>query len=261
MAIFDEGHGPAVVIVPGLQGRWEWMKPTLRLLAARCRVISYSLSGDMGSPRRFDPALGFENHTRQLEEVLDRAGLDHAAVCGVSFGGFVALRYAALSPRRVSALVLASAPAPGWAPSAQQARWISRPWLSTPAFVLTAPFRLWPEVYSACHGWAGGLRFLVSHGLRAARAPMKPPLMSARITQAQRIDFTTDCARVAAPTLVVSGEDGLDRVVPVHVTRRYASLIPGARYEVIPGTGHLGILTQPARFADIVAGFVHAHGH
>ena len=147
--MFDQGEGPPLVVVPGLHGRWEWARPALRQLAEKCRTISYSLCGDIGSRRRLDPTLGFENYVRQLDAVLDEAGIQRAAICGVSFGGFVALRYAIARPDRVSALVLASAPGPGFRPNAQQSRWLSSPWGSAPGFVLTAPFRLWPEIRTA----------------------------------------------------------------------------------------------------------------
>lgn len=254
--MFDQGQGPVVVVVPGLQGRWEWMAPALKQLARRCRVLSYSLSGDLGS--NGDASLGFESYVRQLDDVLDAANVERAAVCGVSFGGFVALRYAAQRQSRVNALVLASAPAPGWQPNAQQARWIERPWLSAPAFVATSPARLWPEVSAARPAWPSRLGFFARQGLRAARSPMIPGLMARRIREAQRLDFAADCANVAVPTLVVSGEEGLDRVVPVGSTRTYAELIRDARYEVMEGTGHIGVLTQPDRFAQIIGGFVHA---
>jgi pimeloyl-ACP methyl ester carboxylesterase len=57
---------------------------------------------------------------------------------------------------------------------------------------------------------------------------------------------------------VISGEERLDMVVPVGVTRRYASLIRDARYEMIERTGHLGVITKPERFADLVSSFVAA---
>ena len=62
---------------------------------------------------RFDPELAFDNYIRQLDSVFERTGLERAALCGVSYGGFIALRYAALRPERVSRLILVSAPAPG----------------------------------------------------------------------------------------------------------------------------------------------------
>lgn len=256
--MFDQGSGPVVVVIPGLQGRWEWMEPALRKLATRCRVISYSLSGDLGSGRAADPSLGFEGYIRQLDEVLDAAGVDRAAICGISFGGFIALRYAACRPARVEALILASAPAPGWRPSPQQARWIARPWLSAPAFVASSPLRLWPEVRAARPTWPSRLGFFARQGLRAARSPMIPGLMARRIREVQELDFEKDCARIRVPTLVVSGEEDLDRVVPVRYTRSYARMIRGARYETLDRTGHIGVLTQPDRFADLVGGFLDA---
>ena len=248
-------------MVQGLHGRWEWTRGALEALAQRCRTVSYSLSGDFGSRRRYDPALGFDNYVLQLDEVLDRAGLQRAALCGLSFGGFVAVRYAALRPERVSALVLASAPGPGWAPNEQQARWLARPWLSAPIFVATAPLRVWPEVRRALGGTTPCLSFLVRQGLRAAAAPCIPSLMSARVRDARATDFSADWARIHVPTLVVTGEADLDRVVPVEITRRFAEVIPGARCEQIAGTGHLGVLTKPGRFAELVGDFVHAHDH
>jgi 3-oxoadipate enol-lactonase len=259
--MFDQGTGPVVVVIPGLQGRWEWMAPALQRLATRCRVISYSLCGDLGSGRVADPSQGFEGYLQQLDEVLAAARVNHATICGVSFGGFIALRYAACRPGRVDALILASAPAPGWQPTPQQARWLARPWLSAPVFVATSPFRLWPEVRAARPNWPSRLGFFARQGLRAARSPMIPGLMARRIHEAQQIDFEKDCARISVPTLVVSGEEDLDRVVPVGNTRAYAAMIPGARYEKLEGTGHIGVLTQPDRFADLVGGFVDAQHH
>jgi pimeloyl-ACP methyl ester carboxylesterase len=55
------------------------------------------------------------------------------------------------------------------------------------------------------------------------RAPISPAVMARRIQVAMREDFVSDCKRIQAPTLVVTGELGLDRVVPVESTREYWS--------------------------------------
>jgi pimeloyl-ACP methyl ester carboxylesterase len=259
--MFDLGEGPPVVVVPGIQGRWEWAKPALTELARTCRAISYTLCGDIGSGRKLHAELGFENYTQQLEDVLNRAGLEQAVICGVSFGGMVALRYAARRPDRVSALILASAPGPGWRPSQQQAEWISRPWLSTPVFVATSPRRVWPEVSAALPHVPSRLTFLARQGLRCLAAPMIPSLMAARVKCAADMDFDDDCRRVSSPTLIVTGEEPLDRVVPVGSTRSYAELIARADYRVLPHTGHMAILTRPSMFAGLVSDFAHAHHH
>jgi 3-oxoadipate enol-lactonase len=259
--IFDQGSGPPVIVVQGLHGRWEWTAPALRHLSSTCRAISYSLSGDIGSGHRSDRELGFENYVRQLDAVFDQAGVSRAVLCGVSFGGFVAVRYAALRPERVSALILASAPGPGWQPNPRQAGWIARPWWSVPAFVLTSPLRVWPEVSAALPVVRARLAFFARQGLRCVAAPMIPSLMAARIREAALQDFAADSRRIVAPTLILTGEANLDRVVPVESTRVYATLIPGAEYRQMPNTGHMGLLTRPSVFADVVSGFAHAHHH
>ena len=155
MRIYDRGSGPPLIIIPGVQGRCEWFAPTFAALSSRCRTISFTLAGDFGSGRKLDPALGFENYLQQLDEVFERTGLTRAAVCGISYGGLIALRYAALRPERVSALVIASSPGPGWRPDPIQAAYIAHPWRKALTFVATAPGRIWGEVTAAC-GTAGG---------------------------------------------------------------------------------------------------------
>jgi 3-oxoadipate enol-lactonase len=243
--VFDEGSGAPIVVIPGVQGRWEWMRPALRSLAARCRVISYSL----GAARTFDDLVA------QVGDVLDRQGVSSAAVCGVSFGGLVAVKFAAARPERTSALVIASTPSPAWTPSAAQAGYLARPWLSTPAFLATAPGRMWPEIAAAIHGPLR-LRFCAEHTGRILTAPIVPAQMAARLKLRPGPELRADCARVVARTLVITGEPSLDRVVPAASTREFVGLIGGATYTMLDGTGHIGLVTQPDRFARIVGEFV-----
>jgi 3-oxoadipate enol-lactonase len=250
---FDRGSGDAIIVIPGLQGRWEWMRPALDALSQRCRTISYSLCSTRGTP-----AEAFDRFLTQVDEVLDRRGLRAAAICGVSFGGLIALRYAATRPDRTTALILVSTPPPSWRPSAIQARYLSQPWRSTPAFVASSPVRLWPEVVAALPDWSARVKFCTSHLVRMAAAPVIPARMAQRIQLREALDLHADCARIVAPTMVVTGEPGLDQVVPPEATREFVALIKGARYKVFDRTGHLGVITQPERFARLVSEFVHA---
>jgi 3-oxoadipate enol-lactonase len=259
--VFDQGNGAPLIVIPGIQGRWEWMKPALGELKKRCHVVSYTLCGDAGSGMKFDRMLGFNNFMRQLDRIYETAGLERAALCGVSYGGFIALRYAATRPERVSSLILSSSPSPGWVPNDRQRRYVQSPWRSAPAFVAGAPFRIWPEIHAAYDTPRERFAFSVRHAARVVTAPIFPPVMAERVTLQQAMDFAPDCARIKVPTLIVTGEDGLDRIVPTEVTRRYQQLIQGAQYAQMKRSGHLGLLTHPAEFADIVSGFINGNGH
>jgi pimeloyl-ACP methyl ester carboxylesterase len=249
--IVDTGQGSPLVLIPGMQGRWEWMAPSVDALATRCRVVTYSLgAADTG---------GFDNFIDQLDGVLTEAGLDAAHLCGVSFGGLIALRYAARRADRIRSLTLVSTPSPSWQPDPRTERYLRMPRLMAPVFVVGSPGRLWPEVRSAFDTPRERLAFAIEHTLRVARAPFSPVRMAARVSLMGRIDFRVDCADIAAPTLVVTGEGSLDQVVPVTATLEFAEAIAGADTAVLDRTGHIGFATRPERFAAIVAGFVERH--
>ncbi len=61
---------------------------------------------------------------------------------------------------------------------------------------------------------------------------------------------------IKVPTLVLWGAS--DRIVTPDYGRTYASLIPGARFELIAAAGHHPEQEQPERFTELVAGFLAA---
>jgi pimeloyl-ACP methyl ester carboxylesterase len=251
----DLGAGEPIVLVPGLQGRWEWMRPAVVRMAERYRVIAYSLCDERTSGFSWDPSLGFENYVLQLAEVLDRARLERATLVGVSYGGLIATEFAARSPERVTRLVLASALPVDWQPDRRARFYLRAPTLLSPLFVATAPLRLRPEVRAAFPAFGERLRFLATHTWRVVTAPMSPPKMARRVRWAEAHRFA-DPGGVSAPVLVVTGEPGLDRVVPVEVSRRTMACLRGARHVVLPRTGHLGIVTKPEGFCRVMHDFV-----
>ena len=110
--IIERGAGTPLIVVPALQGRWEYFAPAVDALARSFRVMTFSLRGELGCPR-IEPGRGIDNFADQIAAALDSRGLERAIVCGISFGGLAALRFAAERPERTAALVLASTPGPG----------------------------------------------------------------------------------------------------------------------------------------------------
>jgi pimeloyl-ACP methyl ester carboxylesterase len=249
--MIDKGHGPLVVLIPGIQGRYEWMAPTIDALAVSHRVMSFSLGE--AEPANED---WFGLWMRRIDELIDQARERSAIVIGVSFGGVVATRYAARRPERVRALVLCSVPPPGWKLNRRQERDVRYPRLALPGFVIRAFFRLAPEIMTARPSWPLRLKLGLEYGRRAVTARVAPSSMARWIRAWLATDTLPDCARIQAPTLVITGEPHLERVVPVAATREYLNLIPGARYAVLPETGHVGTITKPYRFTEIVGRFL-----
>lgn len=247
-----------MVVVQPLQGRWQWMRRFLDALSSRCRVISYTLSGDFGADRRLDPSQGFDQYVRQLEDVIQRAGIERTALCGISFGGVVALRYAARHPARVTHLVIASSPGPNWQPSREQDRYVSRPLLTLPVFLWHALGRFSRELTASFPQLLDRLTFVVRAAGTALRYPALPHVMAKRVRLMQTVDLAADCERVRTATLIITGAPELDHVVPVESTKQYLSCIRDSRYAIMENTGHTGSLLQPQRLAQLVGDFIHA---
>ena len=252
MKIVDRGGGTPIVVIPGVQGRWEWMKPTIDALAQRCRVITFSLADEPTCGASFDEARGFWCYVEHVREALDAAGVPRAAICGVSYGGPIAAAFAARYPERTASLILVSPLPPAWQPDRRAMFYLRAPRLLTPLF-LAGSLRIYPEIAAAAPGRA--IPSAIRHATRAITHMSSPRRMARRVRLLAAVDLRGELARVAVPTLIVTGEPALDRVVPVAASRGYARLWPHARMETLARSGHLGLITRADAFAGMVVPF------
>lgn len=255
MHIVDTGSGPALLLIPGIQGRWEYVGAAVQALSSVFRVVTFPLADEPRSGIGFDRTLGFDNYVQQVRGALDQAGVDQAVICGISFGGLVALRFAASYPERTRGLVLASTPGPGWHLRRRHDLYARIPYVLGPLFLAESPWRLRREMAAAFPDAAIRWQFAASQLRTLARAPLSLGRMAYRARMISTLDTISDCARIASPTLIVTGEPALDHVVEVAGSTGYLSLIQGARGVVLERTGHLGSITRPDAFAAIVRDF------
>jgi pimeloyl-ACP methyl ester carboxylesterase len=264
IVIVERGQGVPVVLIPGIQGRWQYFEPTFDALARSCRAITFSLDGEPGAGRPFDRAAGVDGLAGQLEAVLDGLGLERAVLCGVSFGGLVALRFAATRPARTAGLILASTPGPGFHLRRRHEIYTKLPWLFGPVFLAEMPARVGKEVRAAIVSRRERMQFTWRQIRTFLKAPLSMPRMAARARliggpqEAERRRL--EAAAIRLPTLVLTGESLLDHVVPAEGTSEYVSLIRGAAGRCIERSGHLGCITRPGAFAAAIMEFIRESG-
>jgi pimeloyl-ACP methyl ester carboxylesterase len=242
-----------VVILPGIQGHWEWMRPAVDALRRTREVRTFSLNAESGQG---DP---FAQWVDLIDKAIDDMGVTKAAIMGVSFGGVVAMHYAAVRPERTAALVLVSAPSPRMRLAPAEAMLVKRPLTLLPGFPLFAVRalqRLLPEVMTAIDSWPARLRFLTTYGWQVARRPMRPFQSARWVREWQSRDLAAECAQVQAPTRIITGDAALDKVVRTTSTHDYLSLIAGSTAATLDRTGHIGLVTRPAAFAALVEEFL-----
>jgi pimeloyl-ACP methyl ester carboxylesterase len=257
MKIIDRGGGTPIVVIPGIQGRWEWMEPAIDALAHRCRVVTYSLADEPTCGGRFDDT--FDCYVEQVREALDTAGLTKAAICGVSYGGLIAAAFAARHPERTASVILVSAVPPSWQPDARVRFYMRAPRLLTPLF-LVASLRMYREIAAAHGGYLRGASAGLRHGWRVLTHMFSSTRMAHRARLLPAADLRAQLRTVSVPALVITGERSLDRVVSIDKTREYLRIWPHAEPVTILRTGHLGLITRPDEFARIVVGFAESAG-
>lgn len=261
MDLIDRGNGPALIVIPGVQGRWEYVEAAIEALAERFRVMTFALAGERASGMPFDETRGLDNYVDQITAVMRDRGLERAAICGISFGGLAALRFAAASAERTSALILVSTPGPPWHLKRRHELYMRAPWLFMPLFLAETPLRLQQELKAALPAPVDRAAFGLGQMSKLFTAPISIRRLAQRARLLRDLDIERDCVRVSAPTLVITGDRALDRIVPVDGTEAYVRMISGAQHRVIARTGHLGCNTRSSEFARVIDDFVSGRQH
>lgn len=72
-------------------------------------------------------------------------------------------------------------------------------------------------------------------------------------------DFYTTTAALRLPVLGIAGTE--DGSTPVDLVRETTDLVPGSRFEIVRGAGHIPCVEAPVRYAEILTGFLRETGH
>lgn len=246
----DEGDpkGRAVVFAHALGLDLTLWDKVLPLLPACLRLIRYDLRGHGLSDVPPGPyRMGALIH--DAEALLDDLGVRDCVFVGLSVGGLVAQGLAVKRLDLIRGLVLSNT-APKIATKEIWQAPIAAVRAGGMAAVADGVLERWfaPAVRASALGqeWRARLMDCPAEGYCGVAAAIGGT------------DFLTPTAGLRLPTLVVAGSE--DRATPPDLVRELAELIPGARYQLIRGAGHLPPVDRPAEFAAALTEFLQAIG-
>lgn len=256
------GEGPPLVKAPHwlthLEYEWDspiW-RPWIDAFSSEYSFVRMDQRAG-GLSDRDATDISLEAWVRDLEAVIDAAGLERTALFGHSQGAAIAMAFARQHPERVSHLVLLGAYARGWQrrglPPARleeleaQLKLVEAGWERQ-----DAPYR---QMYAVQIIPGGSLEQL--NALNELQRVSAEPAAAARIMRTMAgLDVTPVASALRVPTLVLHARG--DRRAPFEEGRRLAGVIPDARFVPLESENHILLAQEPAfrQFFEALRGFV-----
>jgi pimeloyl-ACP methyl ester carboxylesterase/DNA-binding CsgD family transcriptional regulator len=256
------GDGPPLVKVANYMGHveYDWDSPVwvhwLEELTRSHTLIYYDERGSGLSDWNAED-VSFEAWVRDLEAVVDAAGLRRFPLFAMSQAGAVAIAYAARHPNKVTRLIVHGAYARGWLKRDLTEEQIEEEKLmislmrvgwgrENPAFRQVFAMQLFPDAS------AEQLRALEEQ-MRLSVSPKNAVRLESEM---HRIDVRDLASQITVPTLVSHSRE--DEAVPFEEGRLLASLIPQAQFVALESKNHLLMEEEAAwpKFVEAVRGFL-----
>lgn len=247
IAYASVGSGPPIVKAPNwlTHLEYEWKSPVWRHwwqeLSRDHQVIRFDQRGSGLSDWTVED-ISFDAWVRDLEAVIEAAGLKQFTLLGISQGAAVAIEYASRHPERVSGLVLYGSFARGRArrgaslEEVEAAITLTREgWgRNNAAYRRMFTVQFMPEATQEQMQWFDELQRISTSSRNAAQIQ--------RVSS--QVDILDRLPSVAAPALVLHAAN--DERTPVDLGRQVASLMPNARFVTVPSRNHLLLAEEPA---------------
>lgn len=243
------GAGEPLLLIQGMSGHHlHWGEVFLKALEADFDCIAIDHRSTGMSPRSEGPfTLG--DLAEDAAAVLGELDLESAHVLGISMGGMVAQELVLRHPGKVRSLVLGCTYAGG---EGQQ--------LSPPDTlqILMEGMQSGDRAKALRAAWDVNVSSAfaadpANYDAFAEISARKPVAVAVIMQQMQAIaqhDTSARLGEIDAPTLVIHGSE--DRMLPCANGEAIARLIPGARFEVLEGVGHMFWTERPQRSAELV---------
>jgi 3-oxoadipate enol-lactonase len=240
------GDGLPLFLAHGLLMDHEMFAPQVAAFDAY-RVVTWDARGH-GLTEASPDDFSYWDTAGDLRGLLDHLGVERAVIGGMSQGGFASLRFALRHPDRVAGLLLLNTQAGLEDPEAQP-----RYEMMLDIWESEGPSDTIAEAIAATI--IGGDRPESPYWMAKWKARPRGEARWIFRTLVSRDDLTDRLGEIAAPALVVHGEE--DIAIDMSRAEALAAGLPGARPLVrVPGAAHAANLTHPEPVNAAIAGFL-----
>ncbi|HQT91021.1 MAG TPA: alpha/beta fold hydrolase [Candidatus Kryptobacter bacterium] len=249
-----EKKNKGIVFIHGFPFDRSMWNEQAKLLSKDHFVVSFDIRGHGES----DPESGqylIEFFVDDLIDLLNHLNLPSVCLCGLSMGGYTALRAIEREPSRFSGLVLCDTKSTADTNAAKlnRANQIKMILAGKKAAFADGQVKALfaPESFKR-NGQA------VERIRKTIESTKDGVLVGALIALAARMDMTESLSKISVPTLIMVGED--DKVTPTSEAELMHSKIRGSKVAVIRGAGHISNLENSQEFNSALQDFLAKNG-
>jgi len=239
-----------VVLVHGFPFSREMWLPQIERLRDRFRVIAYDVRGH-GRSEVSDGQYTIELFVDDLIGLLDHLKIEKVVLCGLSMGGYIALRAVERNPERFRALILCDTSSEADTNEAKLRRAASIKTVKRDG--VKAYAETFVKAVFAPESLAKKTEIVAAiRGIIESNSPLA--ICGTLLALAGRTETTSSLSKFDVPTLVLVGE--LDKLTPPSLSAKMRDNLRNAEFHIIPGAAHLSNLENPEEFNNHLLSFL-----
>jgi proline iminopeptidase len=256
------GNATPVIVAnggPGLSHIYMLQNDVWTHLSRNRQIVFYDQRGTGKSKNvKPDATWGMDAQVADMEAVRARFGFQRFNLVGDSYGGLLAMAYAAAHPEHIEKLILSDSAAPAWKDIVRVLpdvfpdvlEQIAAREKSSAGSPDAADQRIRDHFLMLFYSEANRDAYLA--GVKDLESV---PLVSAAVQKATRtLDLTPELPKFKFPTMVITGRYDMN-VTPVTAWNIYKA-IPGAKFVVFEKSGHLPSYEEPDKYVQVVDAFL-----
>jgi 3-oxoadipate enol-lactonase len=239
-----------IVLIHGFPFSHEMWRPQIEFLENKFRVIAYDIRGH-GNSGIGDGQYMIELFVDDLVGLLNHLKLEKAILCGLSMGGYIALRAVERNPERVKALILADTQSK---PDSNETKLKQSASIGS---IKTLGVKPYAESFVKAVFATDSLTkktATVEKIKQIIQMNSSLGICGALLALASRTDTTEALPGIKVPTLILAGEH--DALTPPSASQEMHNKVPKSEIHLISNAAHMSNLENPDEFNKHILNFL-----
>lgn len=252
----EDSKGEVIVFLNGVMASTSsWINQYSVFKELGYKIILHDFLGQLRS-EKFEGLYSFKEHCEDVKELLSFLKVENVHLIGTSYGGEVALKYAAMYPKEVRTISVIDSV------SELDEKMINgvKEWVDLAKTYNGEKFfyGMMPSIYS--EGYINKNKAFLDTRAKAMKQIPKEYFdgqVGLYLTFIDDVEMTSELKKIVCPSLIICGEK--DTLKPPRFSKIIVDNIVNSNYITLPDCGHVSIFEKPGELNASILGFITIH--